>query len=276
MKKYVYLIMIAAMLLLITACAEQNSNDDLYGGNSDIPGYSAGHYLLDSSSIFNGGSPATGGRLNASITNVDQTEYDRIKDNNTLLQYDFEDYGNRNFNLLYRWKASIVYSNDKTKMYDPVGAASTNGGNQVGRLPINGAYIPKPDELVRQNTIPVQTMSGVSFPHETHRHVLAGINFMGKDGKHFVPITNCMVCHSNFDFHNYETSSAIFMQDNLTKGNKTIQGASIETNPAHAFCWNSCHTKIAEPTAAPRTTDCNTCHRIQSSGNVQYPTPTVQ
>ncbi len=57
MKKYVYLIMIAAMLLLITACAEQDSNDDLYGGNADNPGYSAGHYVLDNSSIFNGGSP---------------------------------------------------------------------------------------------------------------------------------------------------------------------------------------------------------------------------
>lgn len=119
-------------------------------------------------------------------------------------------------------------------------------------------------------------MSGVSFPHETHRHVLAGINFMGKDGKHFVPISNCMVCHPNFDFHNYETPSAIFMQDNLTKGNKTIQGATLATNPAHEFCWNSCHTKIAEPTVAPKTTDCNSCHRIQSSGNIQYPTPTVK
>lgn len=275
MKK-MHLIMFAAVLLLITACAEQDSNDDLYsgnGGNADTPAYSAGHYLLDNSSIFNGGSPATGGRLNASITNVNQTEYDRIKDNNTLLQYDYEDYGNRNFNLLYRWKASIVYSNDKTKMYDPVGSAASNGGNRVGRLPVNGAYIPKPNELVRQDTIPVPTMPGVSFPHETHRHVLAGINFMGKDGKHFVPIANCGVCHtSGFDFHNYETNAAVFMQDNLTKDNKKIQGATVETNPAHAFCWNSCHTKIAEPTAAPKTTDCNTCHRIQSSGdvNVQY------
>ena len=164
-------------------------------------------------------------------------------------------------------------------MYDPVGSAASNGGNRVGRLPVNGAYIPKPNELVRQDTIPVPTMPGVSFPHETHRHVLAGINFMGKDGKHFVPIANCGVCHtSGFDFHNYETNAAVFMQDNLTKDNKKIQGATVETNPAHAFCWNSCHTKIAEPTAAPKTTDCNTCHRIQSSGdvNVQYPTPTVQ
>lgn len=269
MKKCIYLIMIAAMLLLITACAEQDSNDDLYGGNADNPGYSAGHYVLDNSSIFTGG---TSGRVNASITNVDQTEYDRIKDNNTELQYDFEDYGNRNFNLLYRWKHSIVYSSDKTKMYDPVGVASDGtAATRVGRLPITGAYIPKPDELVRQNTIPVVTMSGVSFPHETHRHVLAGINFMGKDGKHFTPITNCMVCHSNFDFHNYESPSAIFMQNNLTKDEKTIIGASLDTNPAHEFCWNSCHTRIAEPTAAPKTTDCNTCHRIQSSGEISYP-----
>lgn len=267
MKK-LHLIMFTAVLLLITACAEQNPNEDLYGGNPNDPGYSAGHYVFDNSSIFNGGSPATGGRLNASITNVDQTEYSSIKDNATALKYDFEDYGNRNFNLLYRWKSSIVYSDDKTKMYDPT--------IQAGRLPKGGAYIPKPNELVRQDTIPVVTMSGVSFPHETHRHVLAGINFMGKDGKHFVPISNCMVCHPNFDFHNYETPSAIFMQDNLTKGNKTIQGATLATNPAHEFCWNSCHTKIAEPTVAPKTTDCSSCHRIQSSGNIQYPTLTVK
>lgn len=262
MKKSVYLIMITAMLFLISACAEQDSNDDLYGGNAGNSGYSAGHYVFHTSSIFTGG---TNGRVNASITNIDQTEYDRIKDNNTELQYDFEDYGNRNFNLLYRWKHSIVYSSDKTKMYDPVGVASDGtAATRVGRLPITGAYIPKPDELVRQNTIPVVTMSGVSFPHETHRHVLAGINFMGKDGKHFVPIANCGACHtSGFDFHNYETNAAVFMQDNLTRNNKTIQGATLETNPAHNFCWNTCHTKIAEPTAAPKTTDCNTCHRIQ-------------
>ena len=47
MKK-MHLIMFAAVLLLITACAEQDSNDDLYsgnGGNADTPAYSAGLYL---------------------------------------------------------------------------------------------------------------------------------------------------------------------------------------------------------------------------------------
>ena len=76
MKK-MHLIMFAAVLLLITACAEQDSNDDLYsgnGGNADTPAYSAGHYLLDNSSIFNGGSPATGGRLNASMV-IESVDY---------------------------------------------------------------------------------------------------------------------------------------------------------------------------------------------------------
>ena len=52
MKK-LHLIMFTAVLLLITACAEQNPNEDLYGGNPNDPGYSAGHYVFDNSSIFN-------------------------------------------------------------------------------------------------------------------------------------------------------------------------------------------------------------------------------
>ena len=38
MKK-LHLIMFTAVLLLITACAEQNPNEDLYGGNPNDPGY---------------------------------------------------------------------------------------------------------------------------------------------------------------------------------------------------------------------------------------------
>ncbi len=283
MKKYVYLIMIAAMLLLITACAEQDSNDDLYGGNADNPGYSAGHYVLDNSSIFNGGISAG---VNASITNVSQEYYDKlVEDNKTedklLIQHDFEDFGNRNFNLLYRWGKSIVFDENANKHYPHIEGA--NSATRPGR--VNTVIIPKPELLVRQNTIAMPTMPGVNFPHEAHRHVFSGVNFMGKDGKHFIPVSGCAACHSidteegkvaSTGFHAYETPAAIFMQHNLTRVNKKISGYSTATNPAHEFCWNSCHTKIAEPTAAPKTTDCNTCHRVQSSGNVQYPASTVQ
>lgn len=283
MKK-VYLIIFSAMVFLITACAEQNPNEDLYGSsNPSEPNYSAGHYVLDNSSIFNGGISAG---VNASITNVSQEYYDKlVVDNKTedklLIQHDFEDFGNRNFNLLYRWGKSIVFDGDINKHYPHIEGA--NSETRPGR--VNSVIIPKPELLERQNTIPVVTMPGVSFPHETHRHVLAGMNFMGKDGKHFIPISGCAVCHSidtengkvaSTGFHAYETPAAIFMQHNLTRANKTISGYSTETNPAHDFCWNSCHTKIAEPTVAPKTTDCNTCHRIQRSGKVEYPTPTVQ
>ncbi|WP_242347409.1 cytochrome c3 family protein [Mucispirillum schaedleri] len=283
MKK-LHLIMFTAVLLLITACAEQNPNEDLYGGNPNDPGYSAGHYVLDNSSIFNGGISAG---VNASITNVSQDYYDKlVADNATedklLIQHDFEDFGNRNFNLLYRWGKSIVFDNSSTALYYPI-IEDANSKTRPGR--VNRVIIPKPELLVRQNTIAMPTMLGVSFPHEAHRHVFSGINFVGKDGKHFIPVSGCALCHSidteegkvaSTGFHAYETPAAIFMQHNLTRANKTISGYSTATNPAHEFCWNSCHTKIAEPTVAPKTTDCSSCHRIQQSYNIQYPTPTVK
>ncbi len=107
------------------------------------------------------------------------------------------------------------------------------------------------------NFIDKQTMRGVYFPHDIHRNTLKGATFLNKNGHGQVFITGCTSCHGN------DSTNRLFMQQYLAETNRKIAGVD-KSNPAHEFCWTTCHNQIPEPNNAPNENQCASCHKVEN------------
>lgn len=109
------------------------------------------------------------------------------------------------------------------------------------------------------NFIDNQTMLGVYFPHDIHRQTLRGTTFLNSESEPQEFITGCASCHKQDS-----SKSRLFMQEYLAETNRKIAGTGL-SNPAHEFCWTTCHNQIAEPNNAPSRNHCASCHRIENT-----------
>lgn len=104
-----------------------------------------------------------------------------------------------------------------------------------------------------------QTMPGVYFPHDLHRTTLKNTAFLNTAGEQQYFITGCASCHKQDS-----SKTRLFMQEYLLETNRRIAGSDL-TNPAHEFCWTTCHSSIAEPNSAPSNNQCSGCHRVENT-----------
>lgn len=104
-----------------------------------------------------------------------------------------------------------------------------------------------------------QTMPGVYFPHDLHRTTLRNTAFLNTAGEQQYFITGCASCHKQDS-----SKTRLFMQEYLLETNRRIAGSDL-TNPAHEFCWTTCHSSIAEPNSAPSNNQCSGCHRVENT-----------